>query len=276
VWLLLPTVEKTLRLITYFVPEEGTMRKPIIAGNWKLHKTTAEAVELVKALQAETAQISDAEIVVAPVFTALGKVAEILGQSNIRLAAQNCYPEKSGAFTGEVSPFLLKDIGCSFVIVGHSERRQIFKEEDALINRKVKAVLAENLCPILCIGETLEEREAQRMFEVLSVQLKIGLDEITASEMEKVVIAYEPVWAIGTGKTASNEQAQEAHAFIRGLLKESFGEEVSEKVRILYGGSVKPDNVDGLMAQPDVDGALVGGASLKADDFARIVSFNRP
>ncbi len=252
------------------------MRKPIIAGNWKLHKTASEAVELVKALQRQAGPVDDAEIIVAPVFTALATVAAALEGSSIRLAAQNCYPEKTGAFTGEVSPFLLKDIGCSHVIIGHSERRQIFKEEDAFINRKLKAVLAEGLSPILCIGETLEEREAGRMFEVLSVQTKIGLDEIAASDMEKVVIAYEPVWAIGTGKTATNEQAQEAHAFIRGLLRETFGADISEKVRILYGGSVKPDNVDGLMAQPDVDGALVGGASLKAEDFGRIISFRRP
>ncbi len=252
------------------------MRKPIIAGNWKLHKTTAESVELVRSLLKETTEAKDVEIVVAPVFTSLGNVADAIAGSDIRLAAQNCYPEKSGAFTGEVSPFLLKDIGCSYVIVGHSERRQIFKEDDAFINKKVKAVLAEGLTAILCIGETLQEREAQRMFDVLSVQVKVGLDGLSAAEMENVVIAYEPVWAIGTGKTATNEQAQEAHAFIRGLLTEMFDEDVSQKVRILYGGSVKPDNVDGLMTQPDVDGALVGGASLKASDFARIVSFKHP
>ncbi len=251
------------------------MRRPLIAGNWKLNKTVAEALALVGSLKEKVAEIEDADIVVAPVFTALSRVAEALAGSNIALAAQNCYPEKTGAFTGEVSPFLLKDAGCAYVIVGHSERRQILAETDAFINSKVKAVLGEGLTAILCIGETLEEREAGRMFEVLTRQIRLGLQNLESGDMERVVLAYEPVWAIGTGKTATDAQAQEAHAFIRGLLQENFGQLTAAAVRILYGGSVKPDNVDGLMAQPDIDGTLVGGASLKADDFARIIRFRR-
>lgn len=250
------------------------MRRPMIAGNWKLNKNISESLALVNSLKENVAGIKDADIVVAPVFTVLARVAEVLAGSNIVVAAQNCYPENSGAFTGEVSPALLKDVGCACVIVGHSERRQIFGESDAFINQKVKAVLREGLTVILCIGETLDEREGGRMFDVLTRQVRLGLQNISATKMNTVVLAYEPVWAIGTGKTASDAQAQEAHAFIRGLLRELF-EETAEVVRILYGGSVKADNVDSLMAQPDVDGALVGGASLKADDFARIVRFRR-
>jgi len=251
------------------------MRKPMIAGNWKLHKTVSEALDLVRALREELTGIDDADIVVAPVFTALGKVAEKLSGSNISLAAQNCYPEKTGAFTGEVSPMLLKDIGCRYVIVGHSERRQIFGESDEFINRKIHSLLDEGLQPIFCIGETLEERESERMYDVLTRQIKEGLKGVPAAAMRNIVIAYEPVWAIGTGKTATDEQAAEAHAFIRGLLQGMFDQETAEAIRILYGGSVKPENVDGLMAREDIDGALVGGASLKAPDFARIVRFKR-
>jgi triosephosphate isomerase len=251
------------------------MRRPFIAGNWKLHKTVAEALELVNTLKAELAGIVDADIVVAPVFTALAPVAEALAGSNISVAAQNCYPAKSGAFTGEVSPPLLKDAGCRQVIVGHSERRQIFGETDVFINTKVKALMAEGLTAVFCIGETLDERESGRMFDILRRQVNEGLRELDAAAMASVVVAYEPVWAIGTGKTASDEQAQEAHAFIRGLLQDQFGEKTAEKTRIIYGGSVKPDNVDGLMAMPDIDGTLVGGASLKAADFVRIARFRR-
>lgn len=251
------------------------MRRPFIAGNWKLHKTVAEALELVNALKIELAGIADADLVVAPAFTALGPVAEALAGSNITVAAQNCYPEKSGAFTGEVSPALLKDVGCRHGIVGHSERRQLFGESDAFINSKVKALVAEGLTAIFCIGETLEERESGRMFDVLRRQVNEGLQGLDATAMASVVVAYEPVWAIGTGKTASDAQAQEAHAFIRGLLQELLDARTAEATRILYGGSVKPDNVDGLMAMRDIDGTLVGGASLKAADFARIARFHR-
>lgn len=249
------------------------MRKPMIAGNWKLHKTMQESVSLVSELIPAVVANQQVEIVVAPVYTALSKVAETLAGSNIKLAAQNCYPQPQGAFTGEVSPPLLKDVGCQYVIIGHSERRQLFAESDELINSKVHAVAATGLGAILCIGETLEERENDQMFDVLRRQVRRGLKNVSSAQMQEVVLAYEPVWAIGTGKTASNEQAQEAHAFIRALLTELYNQPTADATRILYGGSVKPDNVDGLMSQPDVDGALVGGASLKAQDFARIANF---
>ena len=249
------------------------MRRPFIAGNWKLNKTISEAKELAQALVDAAGTAVDRDIVIAPVFTALDPVAKITSGTNIKLAAQNCYPEASGAFTGEVSPELLKDAGCQYIIIGHSERRQIFSETDEFINTKVKKTLKNDLSPILCIGETLEERESGDMLDVLTTQVKGGLADITPEQMCNVVIAYEPVWAIGTGKTASDEQAQEAHSFIRGLVQGLFTPEIAQQTRILYGGSVKPSNVDGLMAQDDIDGALVGGASLKAEDFLRIVNF---
>jgi len=249
------------------------MRKPMIAGNWKLHKTISEATSLVSELIPAVASNQNVEIVVAPVYTALSKVAETLADSNIKLAAQNCYPEPQGAFTGEVSPLLLKDAGCEYVIIGHSERRQLFAETDKSVNSKALALAESGLGTIFCIGETLEERESGKMFDVLRQQITAGLKDLTANQMQTVVVAYEPVWAIGTGKVATDEQAQEVHAFIRGLLAELYDAQTAAATRILYGGSVKPGNVDGLMTQPDVDGALVGGASLKADDFARIANF---
>jgi triosephosphate isomerase len=245
----------------------------MIAGNWKLHKTLQESSLLVTELIPAVADNRMVEIVVAPVYTALNKVAETIAGSNIKLAAQNCYPELQGAFTGEVSPALLKDVGCHYVIVGHSERRQLFGEKDEFINNKARALAVAGLGIILCIGETLEERESGQMFDVLRRQIRYGLKHLTADQMAGVVIAYEPVWAIGTGKTASDEQAQEAHAFIRALVAELYNVQVASATRILYGGSVKPGNIDGLMTQPDVDGALVGGASLNAEDFARIANF---
>ncbi len=251
------------------------MRKPIIAGNWKLNKTIAEAEELAAALVADLADVRDTEVIIAPVYTALSRVAEILENSPIQLAAQNCYPQETGAYTGEVSPLMLKDAGCSAVIIGHSERRQLLEETDQLINLKVKKTLETGLLAILCVGETLEERENGEMLEVLTAQIKGSLADLTSDQMADLVIAYEPVWAIGTGKTASNEQAQEAHSFIRGLIQGLFDPETAAACRILYGGSVKPDNVDGLMAQDDIDGALVGGASLKIEDFSRIVRFGQ-
>lgn len=251
------------------------MRKPMIAGNWKLHKTIPEAIELVSTLKNDLADKTDVDIVVAPVFTSLASVAAVLKDSSIALAGQNCYFENSGAYTGEVSPTMLKDAGCSHVILGHSERRQIFAENDDLINRKVKAALAAGLTPIFCIGETLEEREGDEMMDVLQRQVTVGLGGLSEEQALKIVVAYEPVWAIGTGKVASGEQAQEAHAFVRGLLAGLFNSDIAEQVRILYGGSVKPDNVDGLMAQTDIDGTLVGGASLKATDFIRIARFEK-
>ena len=251
------------------------MRKPLIAGNWKLNKTIAEAEELAAALVSGLKDVDATEIIIAPVFTALDRVAAIIGDSPIQLAAQNCYPQESGAFTGELSPLMLKDAGCSAVIIGHSERRQLLAEDDRLINAKVKKTLECDLLAILCVGETLEERESGEMLEVLTAQIKGGLADLSAEQMANLVIAYEPVWAIGTGKTASDEQAQEAHSFIRGLVQGLFDPATAQNCRILYGGSVKPDNVDGLMAQDDIDGALVGGASLKAEDFCRIVKYER-
>ena len=250
------------------------MRKPVIAGNWKLFKTIAESVALVHELQPLVANSQDVEIVVAPVFTALSRVNDAIEGSNIKLAAQDCYWEEEGAFTGEVAPKLLKDVGCSHVIIGHSERRQFFGETDQTVNKKTKAAIKAGLVAIVCIGESLAERESDQTFSVIETQVKGGLEGLAAVDFSRVVIAYEPVWAIGTGKTASDAQAQEVHAFIRGLIARLFGQPVADAVRILYGGSVKPENVKGLMAQSDIDGALVGGASLKAESFAAIATFN--
>ena len=250
------------------------MRKPLIAGNWKMNKNSGESVELVSELRKMVSDVKEVEMVVAPPYTALGSVADAIKGSNIFLSAQNIFWEESGAFTGEVAPLMLKDIGCQYVIVGHSERRQYFGETNETVNKRLKAALKVSLTPIVCIGEVLEEREADKTLDVIGQQLKEGLNGLSADEMGKVVIAYEPVWAIGTGKTATPDQAQEVHQFIRKLISQIFSETVAEGVRILYGGSVKPDNVDQLMSQKDIDGALVGGASLKADSFARIVKFN--
>jgi len=250
------------------------MRTPLIAGNWKLNKTISEANKLATQLVTGLTGVSGREVVIAPIFTALSSVADIVKNSPIQLAGQNCYPEESGAFTGEISPLFLRDAGCQYVIIGHSERRQLLAETDAFIQQKIVKSLAGDLKPILCIGETLEQRENNQMFDVLTQQIKGALKNLTAERIATLVVAYEPVWAIGTGKTASNEQAQEAHAFIRKLLAELFTPYIAETTRILYGGSVKPGNVDELMAEKDIDGALVGGASLNAEDFIRIVRFN--
>jgi triosephosphate isomerase (TIM) len=251
------------------------MRRPIIVGNWKMHKTTAEAVTLVKALHASVAQVQDVEIGVAPPYTALMAVAEALRGSAIFVAAQNIHWEPQGAFTGEISAAMLADVGCKRVIIGHSERRQYFAETDATVNRKLKAALNAQLDPILCIGETLDQREGNATFGVLEQQIRQGLAEIPADGMQRIVLAYEPIWAIGTGQTATPAQAQEVHAFIRGLLGTLYGNALADGVRIQYGGSVNAGNIQTLMTQPDVDGALVGGASLEASSFAQIVSFQR-
>jgi len=248
-------------------------RRPCIAGNWKMYKTGEEALELISELKDLIAGVDDVDVVVAPPFTALSVVADRIKGSNIQLAAQNLYWESEGAYTGEISPGMLISIGCSYVIVGHSERRQYFGEIDATVNRKIKAALAHNLGPIFCIGESLEEREAEKTFSVLDKQVSEGLESIAADDIGKIIIAYEPVWAIGTGKTASNEQAQEVHHFIRKRVSDLYGKEIANIVRILYGGSVKPNNIAGLMVQPDIDGALVGGASLTASSFAGIIKF---
>lgn len=250
------------------------MRKPVIAGNWKLFKTIAESVALINELKPLVASNQSVEIVVAPVFTALSRVSETIGGSCVRLAAQDCYWEEEGAFTGEVAPKLLKDVGCSHVIIGHSERRQYFGETDLTVNKKTKAAIASGLNAIVCVGESLAERESDQTFSVIETQITAGLAGLSDGSFSQVVIAYEPVWAIGTGKTASDAQAQEVHVFIRQLIARLFNQSVADAVRILYGGSVKPDNVKSLMAQPDIDGALVGGASLKAESFAAIANFN--
>lgn len=249
------------------------MRKPVIAGNWKLFKTKPEAGLLALELKKLVGSVTHCEIVVGPTFTALDEVSRQLKGSAIKVAAQNLYWKDSGAYTGEISGPMLKAVGCEYVIIGHSERRQYFGETEETVNLRIKAALSNDLIPIFCIGETLEERQANRTYDVLTRQVVGGLEGIPDGQVSRIIIAYEPVWAIGTGQTASNEQAQEAHAFIRGLLAERYANHVAESCRILYGGSVKPSNVDGLMAQPDIDGALVGGASLEAKSFARIVMF---
>jgi triosephosphate isomerase len=250
------------------------VRTPVIAGNWKLFKTIGEAVALVDGLKTSVASVTGVEIVVAPVFTALSAVVTAAQGSQIQVAAQDCFWEEEGAYTGEVSPKLLKDVGCSHVIIGHSERRQYFGETDETVNRKIKAALAAGLNVLMCVGETLAEREAGNTFSVVEKQITGGLKGFSAADLQQLIIAYEPVWAIGTGKTATDEQAQEVHAAIRLLIAGLYSQDVADAIRILYGGSVKPENVKGLMAQPDIDGALVGGASLKADSFAGIVRFD--
>jgi triosephosphate isomerase len=248
-------------------------RRPIVAGNWKMNKTVREAVDLVSDLRALVSTVRGrVEVVVAPPFTALDAVHRVLEDSDIAMAGQNCHWEATGAFTGEVSAPMLKDAGCRYVIVGHSERRQLFGETDEMVNRRARAVVNAGLVPILCIGETLREREATETFHVVARQLRGALAGFSAHEVAHVVLAYEPVWAIGTGKNASADQAQEVHAFIREQLVEAHGRHVADAARIQYGGSVKPDNAAEILARPDVDGALVGGASLKAGDFAAIVN----
>ncbi len=248
------------------------MRTKLICGNWKLHKTIAESLELATAIKNAVGPLRDVEVAVAPVFTALHAVAKRLEGSAVALAAQDCFWEDQGAWTGEVSCKLLKDVGCKYVIIAHSERRQHFGELDASANLKVRAALRNGLDPILCVGETLAERDAGEAFHVVARQLDGGLAELTAKDAERLVIAYEPVWAIGTGRTATPQQAQEMHEFIRGKLAEKFSD-TAQQVRVQYGGSVKPDNAALLMDQADIDGALVGGASLKADDFLKIVKY---
>lgn len=247
------------------------MRKPIIAGNWKLNNTVSEAVELTTTLKELVNNTSEVEIIVAPTFTALAAVYDVIEDSNISLAAQDVYWENSGAFTGEVSAPMLKDVGCEYVIIGHSERRQYFNETNESVNLKVKAALSNDLKPIICVGEQLEDREAGNTEKVIENHVSGGIRDISAEDVLTCVIAYEPVWAIGTGKTATPEQAQEVHAYIRHLISDAYNAEVASQVRIQYGGSVKPENASELMTQSDVDGALVGGASLQAEAFAQIV-----
>jgi triosephosphate isomerase len=250
------------------------MRKPVIAGNWKMYKTVGDSVSTALALKPLVANANHCEVVIAPVFTALKSVADRLEGSNIRVAAQNCATEqKEGAFTGEVAATMVRDAGCSHVIVGHSERRQYYFETDAMVSQKTQAGLAAGLTVIVCVGETLEQRDQGNAETVVRNQLEGGLTGLTASDLDRIIVAYEPVWAIGTGRTATPEQAQEMHAFIRRVFAETHSAAAAESLRVLYGGSVKPDNIAGLMKQQDIDGALVGGASLKAESFAEIVNY---
>jgi triosephosphate isomerase len=246
------------------------MRKPLIAGNWKMNNSTAESLALVERLKVLLKDAAGVEILVAPPFTALAAVRDVIKGANIKLGAQNLFWEDSGAYTGEVSPLMIRDLGCEYVIIGHSERREYFKESDEVVNKKIRAALRNKLKAIVCVGETLKEREDNRTMRVIESQIRKGLEGISNSEL-RIVIAYEPVWAIGTGKNATPVQANEAHTYIRGLLSQIFSEDIASGIRILYGGSVKSFNSAELMSEKDIDGALVGGASLDADSFAQIV-----
>lgn len=248
-------------------------RKALIAGNWKMHTTISQAYKLAEAVGQTPYEKSDRDVLVAPPYTALSEVGKALTNSSIILASQNICWEEQGAFTGEISPTMLKDIGATAAIVGHSERRQLFGESNALINKRVRGALRFGLLTILCVGETLAERESDQTFNVVEQQVRDGLMEVQPADTPLLVIAYEPVWAIGTGKTATKEQAQEVHDFIRSLIAKIYKKSIADEMRILYGGSVKPANIDELIEQPDIDGALVGGAALDIDSFSRIMNF---
>jgi triosephosphate isomerase len=249
-----------------------SQRRLFIAGNWKMNKNSAEAVSLARELRTVLAEVrGKVEVAIAPPFTALHPVYKAIEDSNIFLAGQNCHWESSGAFTGEISAPMLKELGCAYVIVGHSERRQLFGETDETVNKRVSAAVQASMMPIICVGETLTQRDAGKTLEVVTGQVRAALQGFQPGEVSRFVIAYEPVWAIGTGRTATSAQAQEVHAHIRELVNQLFGRETGLAVRIQYGGSVKPENAAELLGQPDIDGALVGGASLKATDFAAII-----
>jgi len=249
------------------------MVKPLIAANWKMHKTVSESVYFAKQLSAEFAEVNDRDIIIAPSYTALYPVAEELKKSPVHLSAQNMHWDEKGAFTGEVSAGMLVDAGCHYVILGHSERRTLFGEKDSDINKKIKTALKFGLKPIFCIGETLDERSSQKTFEVIERQIRKGLNNILSDDIRRIVIAYEPIWAIGTGKTATDEQAEEAHRYIREMIADLFGENAGADIRIIYGGSVNQENIGGFMNQPNINGALVGGASLDFESFANIINF---
>ena len=250
-------------------------RRPLIAGNWKMYKTCSEAVEAAGQLVKLVAMTSDIDVMIAPQFTALAPVSDVVRGSRVSLGAQNLFWETEGAYTGEISPVMLVSVGCEYVIIGHSERRQYFDETDETVNKKIKAAIKNDLIPVLCVGESEKERESKETFSVLDKQVKKGIEGFSSDDLETLVIAYEPVWAIGTGKTATTDQAQEAHQFLRSVLEKSFGNMLAKSIRILYGGSVKPNNIAELMAMPDIDGALVGGASLDPETFSKIVLFNK-
>lgn len=249
------------------------MRKPIIAGNWKMNKLTSEAVELAREVKNKAGTISDREIVLCPPFTVLSSVREVIEDSSIKLGAQNMYWEVRGAYTGEISPMMLKDIGCNYVILGHSERRLYFRETNETVNKKARIAFSTGLIPIVCVGETLPQREKGEILTVIEEQVKTGLSGLTREEGKGLVVAYEPVWAIGTGKTATPEEVEEVQRFIRKLLGQMFGEENAQAIRILYGGSINPDNISALMSCENVDGGLIGGASLNVESFVRIAHY---
>ncbi len=246
-------------------------RRPIIAGNWKMNKIIVEAIELANGLKRNLYKIENVDIVICPTFTALAEVGEIVLDSNIQLGGQNMYFADTGAFTGEISPIMLKDAGCEYVIIGHSERRAYFGETNEMVNKKVMYAIERGLKPIMCVGEKLEERESGKTFDVVGEHVREGLKGISNEDILEVTIAYEPVWAIGTGKTATPQQAEEVHVFIRNILAELYGKEIGDSIRIQYGGSVTAENIKELISQPNIDGALVGGASLKVDTFTTIV-----
>lgn len=254
---------------------QSKMRKPFLAGNWKMNLGLREARSLAEEIRESVSGVTDRDIALFPTFVSVAQLSEAMDGSNVKIGGQNIYFESDGAFTGEISASILKSTGASHVILGHSERRHVLGEDDATVNRKMKAALKAGLHPILCVGELLAEREAGNTMTVITTQVREGLAGITVADMAKCTIAYEPVWAIGTGKTATPEMAQEVHAHIRGVVTELFDRSVAEDIRIQYGGSVKPENVDELMSMTDIDGALVGGASMKAESFARIVKFKQ-
>jgi triosephosphate isomerase len=248
-------------------------RRPLIAGNWKMFKTCSEAVETAESLVKFVSTCVDVDIMIAPPFTALSQVSEVVKGTCVSLGAQNLFWEAEGAYTGEISPGMLVSTGCRYVIIGHSERRQYFGETDESVNRKIRSAVNSGLIPVMCVGESEQERESKETFSVLDKQVKKGLESFSDDDLKTLVMAYEPVWAIGTGKTATAEQAQEVHEFLRTMVEKKFGNVLAKSMRILYGGSVKPNNIAELMAMPDLDGALVGGASLDAETFSKIVKF---
>ncbi|MEW6679795.1 MAG: triose-phosphate isomerase [bacterium] len=249
------------------------MRPPIIAGNWKMNKGVKEAEDLTLGILEMVKGIDDREVVLCPPFTALYRVSELLKVKTIKLGAQDLFYEENGAWTGEISASMLTDLGCKYVIIGHSERRQILKEDDIIINKKIKQALKHNLSPIFCVGETEKQRKEEREKEIVERQIRLGLKDIDLTFRIPFVIAYEPVWAIGTGNTCKEEEAEKMHIFIRGLISKLYTNDLAKEMRILYGGSVKPDNIDAIMKMPNIDGCLVGGASLNIESFCRIVEF---
>ena len=253
--------------------KETGRRRPLIAGNWKMFKTSAEAVETASALAKMTASATERDILIAPPFTALQAVSAAIDGTGIDLCAQNVHWENQGAWTGEVSAPMLTSAGCKYVIIGHSERRQYFGETDEMVNQKIGSAVNAGLMPILCVGETEDQRKSNKTFSILDKQTLKGLEDLGLGSLENLVIAYEPVWAIGTGKTATTEQAQDVHGYVRGLIEKNFGKALAKSMRILYGGSVKPNNINRLMEMPDIDGALVGGASLDAGTFSEIACY---